>query len=123
MRSASKQASADRDGENHQDLRHQRFNKPPCAEKSFSGVEKEQQQGECRDVEQGTDRAYDALSTATGDVASVRQREIDERPDRYDAGRIDVTMAAVIVPLYVIETYSLGHARHLIEIAQIVPKV
>ena len=49
----------------------------------------------------------------------MRQGEVDQRSDRHDAGRIDVAMAAVIVA---IEADGIGNSRHLIEIAQIVPK-
>ena len=54
-------------------------------------------------------------------VAIVRQHEIEHRPDRHDAGRVHVAMAAVIVPLDVIEAHGLGDARHLIKLAQIIP--
>lgn len=54
-------------------------------------------------------------------AAIVRQREIEHRPDRHDAGRVHVAMAAVIVPLDVIEAHGLGDARHLIKLAQIIP--
>ncbi len=55
--------------------------------------------------------------------AVVRQREVEQRTDRHDAGRVDVAVAAVIVPLDVIETDGVGDARHLIKIAQIIPQI
>src|SRR5262249_39534320 len=53
--------------------------------------------------------------------ASSRRRKIDSRAGRGDAGRIDGAMAAVIVPLDMVEVYRLGHAGHLIKRARVVP--
>jgi hypothetical protein len=50
----------------------------------------------------------------------VRRREIDERPDRHDAGRIHVALTALIMPLDMIDAHGLRDAGHLIEIAQII---
>ena len=62
------------------------------------------------------------LSLLSAEAAAiVRQHEIEHRPDRHDAGRVHVAMAAVIVPLDVIEAHGLGDARHLIKLAQIIP--
>jgi hypothetical protein len=54
-------------------------------------------------------------------AAVVRLREIEHWPDRHDAGRVHIAVAAVIVPLDVIEAHGLGDARHLIKLAQIIP--
>jgi hypothetical protein len=53
----------------------------------------------------------------------VRQREINNRSDRHDTGRIDVAVTAIIVPFNVIEIDGIGDARYLIEIAQIIPEI
>ena len=50
-------------------------------------------------------------------AAVVRQRQIDQRPDGHDTGRIDVTVAAVIVALDMLEVHGLGDLRHLIKLA------
>ena len=56
-------------------------------------------------------------------AAVVRQCEVDQRPDRHDPGRIDTAVAAVIVTLDMVEVHRLGDARHLIEIAQVIPEI
>lgn len=56
-------------------------------------------------------------------AAIVRQREINQRPDRNDPGWIDVAVTAIIVPFNVIEIEGIGDARYLIEIAQIIPEI
>ena len=56
-------------------------------------------------------------------VAVVRRGEIELGAERHDAGRVHLALAAVIVPLDVIDVHGLGDARHLIEIAQIVRQV
>ena len=53
----------------------------------------------------------------------VRQREINNRSDRHNTGRIDVAVTWIIVPFDVIEIDGIGDARYLIEIAQIVPEI
>src|SRR4051812_18438889 len=55
--------------------------------------------------------------------AIMPRLEIQRRSERYDAAWIDVQHAHVIVPLDVIDVHPLGHARHLVEIAQIVRQV
>src|SRR5580693_9895739 len=60
---------------------------------------------------------------STEAAAVVRHGEIDQRADRHDAGRIDLTLAAVIVPLDLIDADGLGNAGHGIKIAQIIPQV
>ena len=53
----------------------------------------------------------------------MRRRIIDLRPDRHDARRVDRRVAAVIVRLDVVQVDRLGHARHLVEVAQVVRQV
>ncbi len=50
----------------------------------------------------------------------MRRGKIELRSERHDAAGIDLFVAAVIVLLDVIHVHGLGHARHLVEIAQIV---
>jgi hypothetical protein len=47
--------------------------------------------------------------------AIVRQFEVHERPDWYDAGRIDIAMAAVIVAFDVIEADGVGDPWYLVD--------
>lgn len=56
-------------------------------------------------------------------VPVVGGGEIDERPDRHDAGWIDLPLAAVIMPLDLIDVNRLGNSGHRIEVAQIIPQV
>lgn len=54
-------------GENHQDLRHQRFHKPPDTKNGLVGLKHQQQHGKDRYVEHGTDWAdpdHEALDQA-----------------------------------------------------------
>ena len=53
----------------------------------------------------------------------VRRREIDDRSDRHDARRINLTLAAVIMPLDLIDANGLGYSGHLIKVAQIIPEI
>src|SRR5690349_18241441 len=53
----------------------------------------------------------------------VRRLEIERGPEWYDAARIDVAHADVIVALDVIHVHRVGDARHLIEFAQVVRQV
>src|ERR1700722_8670982 len=55
--------------------------------------------------------------------AVVRRAGLEYRPDRHDAGRVHVAMAAIIVPLDVIEVHGLGDARHLIKLTQVIRQV
>ena len=55
--------------------------------------------------------------------AIVRRGKVELRPDRHDAGRVHLALAAVIVPLDLLEADGLGDARHLIKIAQIIRQV
>jgi hypothetical protein len=61
-----------------------------------------------------------AFSTQTAPV--VRRHEIYDRTDRHDARRIDL-LAAVIMPLDLIDAHGLGYARRLIKVAQITPEI
>ncbi len=71
-----------------------------------------------------TGRAITFLGKRLAEPAAiVRRREIEQRSDRHDAGRIHVAMAAVIMPFDVIEVDGLGNARHLIEIAKIILEI
>ena len=53
----------------------------------------------------------------------MRRGKIELRSERHDAAGIDLFVAAVIVPLDVIHVHGLGHARHLVEITEIVREV
>ena len=49
--------------------------------------------------------------------------EVERGAERHDAGRIDVQHAHVIVPLDVVDVHRPGHARRLVELAQVVREV
>src|SRR4030095_16724610 len=55
--------------------------------------------------------------------ASVGSKEVECRPDRHDASRIDVVMRHVVVALDVIEIHCLRDAGLLIQIEQVSVKV
>ena len=55
--------------------------------------------------------------------ASSRRGKIDTRAGGDDAGRIDGPVAAVIVPLDMVEMYRLGDAGYLIKRAHVVPQL
>src|SRR5271166_5470724 len=61
-----------------------------------------------------------ALSEA---AAIVRCLEIEGRTERHDAGRIDLPVAGIIMPLDVGHVHGLGDAGHLIELAQVVRQI
>src|SRR5437868_3397984 len=56
-------------------------------------------------------------------VQAVRRGQIEDRPDRYDARRVDLGVRHVIVALDVVESHGLRDPRNLIEIAQVGPKI
>ena len=53
----------------------------------------------------------------------MRGREIDRRPDRNDASRVYLPLAAVVMPFDVINAHGLGYSRYLIEIARVIPQI
>src|SRR5260370_41795875 len=53
----------------------------------------------------------------------MRRIEIDRRTLRHNPGRIDHRMARVVVPLDLREAHSLGNARNLVQLEQIVPQI
>ena len=53
----------------------------------------------------------------------MRRQEIELRPQRHDAGRVHVALAAVIVPLDVVHVHGRGDAPLLIEIAQVIREI
>jgi hypothetical protein len=52
-------------------------------------------------------------------LAVMRSGKVLQRTDRHDAGRVDLVMRRVIVPLDVIEVHRRRDAAHLVEVAQI----
>ena len=63
------------------------------------------------------------LALAHEPVAVMRRGEVELGAERHDAGRVHLALAAVVVPLDVIDADGLGDARHLIEIAEIIRQV
>src|SRR5919204_4027595 len=53
----------------------------------------------------------------------VRRGEVERGTERHDADGIDITVAAVIVPLDMVDAHGLGDAGNLVEIAQIVAEI
>ena len=53
----------------------------------------------------------------------VRRGEVELRSDRNDTGRVHLTLAAVVMPLDLLDADRLGDARNLIEIAHIVRQI
>src|SRR5471030_21494 len=53
----------------------------------------------------------------------VGRGEIELRPHRYDAGWVHVALAAVIMPLDLLQVDGLGNARHLIKLAYVIRQI
>src|SRR6516164_4960936 len=56
-------------------------------------------------------------------MAVVRRGEIDLWADRNDARRVHLVLAAVVMPLDVIDADGLRYSRHLIEITGVIPQI
>ena len=53
----------------------------------------------------------------------MRAREIELRSERHDAGRVDMLVAHVVVPLDVIEIHRVRDPRHLVEVPDVFREV
>src|SRR6185295_6035816 len=71
----------------------------------------------------GNDMRWSGLRDRAPARAAVRGHEIDLRTARDDAARVQLAMAAVIMPADMVEIHGLGHARHLVQLARIRPQV
>src|SRR5262249_47301716 len=56
-------------------------------------------------------------------AAVMRRRKIELRPQRHDAGRVHVALAAVIVPLDVVHVHGRRDASLLIKVAQVIREI
>ena len=79
-------------------------------------------------IAHGTSRNFaplgrDGRSQISKAAAVVRQGEVDRGPIGTMPVGFTLAVAAVIVPLDVIDVHGLGDARHLIEIAQIIREI
>src|SRR5262249_344718 len=60
---------------------------------------------------------------STETIAVVRRGEIDLRADGNDARRVHLALAAVVMPLDVIDADGLSYSWHLIEITGVIPQI
>src|SRR3954470_1144049 len=67
--------------------------------------------------------AQPGLALAHEPVAVVRRGEVELGAERIDAGRVHLELAAVVVPLDVIDAHGLVDARYLIKIAKVIRQV